>query len=44
MATLIRNAVNTSLNSSELASAKLQTKLYMSLVVGAFILSAGVAA
>ena len=44
MATLIKNAVNTNFNNSKSNSAKLHTKLYMSLVVGAFILTAGVAA
>jgi len=44
MATLIKNAVNNGFGNNEKTSAKLQTKLYISLVVGAFILSAGVAA
>jgi len=44
MATLIKNAVTTSFNNAESTNAKLQTKLYMSVVLGAFIISAGVAA
>jgi len=48
MATLIKHAVDTTfcVSSDKKAerSAKLQVKFYMSLVVGAFVISAGVAA